>query len=135
MRTAAAALPRFLVVGAGTAAASALAIGALVQGMAMTPIAAAAIVAIAGNVVGFVLNRKWSFLAAHEHPLRQLLRYLTVATVAVVTSVALFALLTEALGLHYLLASLVVSALFAAANFLAHFHWSFAERRPGRRLA
>ena len=134
MRTAGAALPRFLVVGAGTAVASASAIALLVRA-GVTPVAAATIVAIAGNVAGFVLNRKWSFLASHERPLPQFVRYFVVASVAVVTSIALFSLLTELAGVHYVLASLIVSAFFAMANFLAHFYWSFAVHRPGRRPA
>ncbi len=48
-------------------------------------------------------------------------------------SVALFAFFTRTIGMHYLVASLAVSGVFAVTNFLAHFHWSFAPRRgPGR---
>jgi len=135
MRTTRAALPRFLVVGGATAVASALAIAGLVELVRLDPIVAAAIVALAANLVGFVLNRRWSFIALHEHPLPQLLRYLCISLVAFVTSVALFAFLTRSTGMHYLIASLLVSALFAAGNFLAHLHWSFAERGSPHRSA
>jgi len=135
MRATRAALPRFLLVGGTTAATSALAIAGLVEIARLDSVVAAAIVALAANIVGFVLNRRWSFLATHAHPLPQLLRYLCVSLAAFVTSVALFAVLTESAGLHYVIASLLVSALFAAANFLAHLHWSFAERDPRHRSA
>jgi putative flippase GtrA len=131
LRTARAAFARFVVVGGGTAAASALAIFALVRATGCDPVAAAAIVAVAGNLIGFVANRQWSFLAAHAHPLPQFVRYATVATASTLASVALFAVLTNFVGMHYLLASLCVSGIFAVTNFLAHFHWSFA---PGKRL-
>ena len=135
MRPARGAIPRFLLVGGATAALSALAIAVLVEGARLNPVVAASVVALGANLVGFVLNRKWSFLAFHERPLPQLMRYLCVSLVAFVTSVALFAFLTQRAGLHYVIASLVVSALFAAANFLAHLHWSFAERDPRHRSA
>jgi putative flippase GtrA len=135
MRPAQGAFPRFLVVGGATALASAIAIAGLVEGALLDPIVAAAVVALAANLAGFVLNRRWSFLAAHEHPLPQLLRYFCVSVAAFVTSVALFALLTKGAGMHYVIASLVVSAVFAATNFLAHLHWSFAEREPRQRSA
>ena len=135
MRPTRGALPRFLAVGGATALASALAISGLVEVGRLDPIVAAAVVALAANVVGFVLNRKWSFLASHEHPLPQLLRYLCVSLAVFVTSVALFALLTNGASMHYVIASLVVSALFAVPNFIAHLHWSFAERDPRHRSA
>jgi putative flippase GtrA len=130
MRTQPAALWRFLIVGGGVAVASALAIMILVRVAGLGPIVAASIVAIAGNVIGFVANRQWSFLAAQEHPLSQFLRYFAVAVSATIGSVALFAILTEWVGLHYLVASVCVSATFAITNFIAHFHWSFRPRAP-----
>lgn len=131
MRTARAAFARFLVVGGGTAATSALAILMLVRGTGCDPVLAATIVAIGGNLVGFVANRQWSFLAAHARLLPQVLRYATVTVAATASSVGLFASLTNVAGMHYLLASLCVSGVFAIVNFVAHFHWSFAT---GRRL-
>ena len=131
MRTPLAALGRFLVVGGTTAAASAFAIHVLVNAVGFRPIVSAAIVAVAGNVIGFVANRRWSFLASQGKPVPQFVRYVTVATAATLASVALFALLTDFAGMHYLLASLCVSGAFAVTNFLAHFHWSFA---PGKRV-
>ena len=129
MRSKPAAFGRFLVVGGGIALASALALYAIVAATGWDPIVAAAIVAVAGNVIGFVANRQWSFLASHAHPLPQFLRYATVAVAATVASVALFALFTRTLGMHYLVASLAVSGVFAVTNFIAHFHWSFAPQR------
>lgn len=125
MRAKREALPRFLVVGGATAVASALAIHLLVRYANLEAIAGAAIVAIAGNAIGFVANRQWSFLASHAHPWAQFLRYMAVAASATLASVGLFALLTDFAGLHYVVASLCVSTVFAVTNFVAHFHWSF----------
>ncbi|MCL4760433.1 MAG: GtrA family protein [Burkholderiales bacterium] len=135
MRTRGAALARYVAVGGAIASASAVGIAALVQALDLAPVAAAAVIAVIGNVLGFVVNREWSFLATHEHPVRQFLRYSSVSLVAVLASVALFAVLTDVAGLHYAVASFVVSAVFAATNFLAHFHWSFAAGRRARPTA
>jgi putative flippase GtrA len=128
MRTQSSAFWRFLVVGGAVASVSALAIMVLVRLAGLGPIAAASMVAIAGNVIGFVANRRWSFLAAHDRPLLQFLRYLAITVCAAIGSVVLFAALTEWAGLHYLVASLCVSATFAVPNFIAHYHWSFRTR-------
>ena len=121
------ALARFLAVGAVTAAASALGIVALVRYARIAPLPAAAIVAVVGNLWGFVVNRQWSFLVTRGNPWLQLVRYLAVAAAATCASVALFAVLHRSAGMHYVLASIVVSVTFALANFLAHFHWSFRD--------
>ena len=132
MRSSREALPRFVLVGATTAALSALGVFALVDLLGVRPLAAAAMVAVIGNLWGFHANRRWSFLAAQGKLLRQLVRYAMVSFVAVLASVCLFGLLTELGGVHYILASLAVSALFAVTNFIAHFHWSFAPGKTTR---
>ena len=132
MRTKGAAFSRFLVVGGMTAIVSAAAMFALVDGLGFDAIAAAAIVAVAGNIWGFVANRQWSFQATDGPAVVQCIRYMAVSLAAIGISVGLFVLLTE-IGMHYFLASLSVSALFAIANFLAHFYWSFASEQAGRR--
>lgn len=129
MRPRRAAFPRFVVVGAITAIASMLGVWALVELLGIRPLVAAGIVAIVGNLWGFCANRQWSFRATHDAPARQLGRYAAVALGTVLSSVVLFGLFTDLLGVHYLAASLVVSGLFAIVNFLAHFHWSFAQRK------
>jgi putative flippase GtrA len=132
MRTKAGSFVRFLVVGGGTALACAASVMTLVDGFHLSPVASAAIVAVAGNIVGFIANRHWSFEATRGSAFTQAMRYLVVATTAVITSVAIFAILTD-FGLHYVVASLSVSAFFAVVNFLAHFHWSFAHEPSDRR--
>ena len=134
MRSRDAAFVRFVVVGSVTALGSAFAMLMLVEKLGMHPIAAAAVVAVAGNAWGFVMNRRWSFQATDGAAVSQFLRYMAVALFATIASIAMFAGFT-ALGLHYLVASLAVSAGFAICNFLAHFHWSFATRRSDRHSA
>lgn len=125
MRTRRAAFWRFLILGGALAALSAFALVGLVGYFGFEHVTAAWIVAIVGNVIGFVGNRQWSFLAHHERPFGQALRYLAVAVVGTVSSVGLFALLTDGLSIHYVVASFVVSAVFAVLNFFFHSHWSF----------
>ena len=133
MRTRGASLVRYLVVGSAIAGASAIGIVILATALGFHPVVAAATIGVLGNLVGFVANREWSFLATHDRPLRQLLRYSAVSLAAILASVGLFAMLTEVAGLHYVLASVCVSAVFGATNFFAHYHWSFAERAPAGR--
>ncbi len=133
MRTKRAAFCRFLVVGGMTAIGSAAAMFGLVDGLGLDVIAAAVIVAVVGNAWGFAANRQWSFQAVDGSAIVQCIRYMTVSLGAIGISVGLFALLTR-MGMHYFLASLAVSALFAVVNFFAHLYWSFASERSDRRL-
>lgn len=132
MRSKREAFPRFVLVGTITASLSTLGVVALVELLHLQPLTSAVIVAVVGNLWGFCANRQWSFAALHGDPLRQLARYALVSLAAVLASVALFGLLTNLLGMHYVIASLVVSACFAVLNFIAHFHWSFAPGKTTR---
>ena len=126
-----AAFGRFLVVGGGIAAASALAIAAIVAATGWDPIVAAAIVAVAGNVIGFVATgTELPRLARPSAAAVPSLRHGGCGGHA--REHRAFAFFTRTIGMHYLVASLAVSGVFAVTN-SSRTSWSFAPRRgPGR---
>ncbi len=120
-----AAFTRFLIVGGSSAVLSAMGLHALIHYLEMPFRPATLAVAVIGNCYGFVLNRQWTFMQTQEHPLLQMVRYTVVTLVAILLSVGLMTWLVEFLGLHYVAASLLTSAIFAVFNFLAHLNWTF----------
>ena len=91
----------------------------------------AASIAVA-NSLGWLLNRGWTFRSTNVRRLPEFARYLAVNLAATVVSLALMALLVSGLGVHYLLASALLAAVFMVINFIAHRDWSFAPRDQTR---
>ena len=79
-------------------------------------------------IVNFTLNRFWSFGSVEARPSGQAVRYLLLAGVNWVMTVALVSGLA-ALGMFYLLAKALTVAINAGLNYFAYRHWVF--RRPG----
>lgn len=116
---------RFLVVGAtavgGNVALFAMLVGVLGWGYLVATVA----VFVIGNAVAFVLNRSWVF-GSHRSVIPSLARYYGVMATSLGLNLILMHLLVENIGFHYLVASVLVSAIMAGANFVAHDRFTFS---------
>lgn len=78
------------------------------------------------NLVGFLLNKHYAFRDRQPQVVRQAARYYVVLGLSLAANLALMGLLVDGLGVHYLVASVIVTVLFAALNFLGHLRITFA---------
>lgn len=109
-----------------------LALLAWLVGMFGVPYLWACVVAFFSiNALGYLLNKAFSFRLGAAPRLGEAGRYFLVMGLSLALNLGLMYLLVDVARLHYLIASVVVSALLAAVNFLAHAVFSF--RLPGAR--
>ena len=90
------------------------------------------IVFSAATMIGFFLNRGWSFGIAHGEARKDFLRYVSFTIVTLVLGLAGIRLLVILCG-NYAVAVALVSAVLAPVNFFVHRTWSFGQalRRAG----
>lgn len=106
---------------------------ALVELAGLSPVPAAALGAATGAVVNFLLNRRWVFRVAHEPAGGQALRYSLVSAASAGWNALGEHLLFKVLGLHYVLARVLVSvAVGLGWNFPLQRAWVFKERAGER---
>lgn len=86
------------------------------------------IVSIAsGTVLGWAMNRQWTFSVARPPSIVEFGRYASVTLLSCAVALGLMALLVSGLGLHYLLANIAIAAAMTLVNFIAHKDWSFGR--------
>jgi hypothetical protein len=87
-------------------------------------------------LTNFALNDRWTFrdAATETSWLYRGAQYNTVALFGMVISVAVLALLTNGLGVHYLIANLFAIGAATVSNYLlnTHFTWTLPGRSPER---
>ena len=81
---------------------------------------------VVANTLGWLLNRLWTFCESGRPWWVEYSRYLSVSFSSTLISLALMVLCVSVMGLHYLLASAIISVLMLIFNFIAHRDWSFA---------
>jgi putative flippase GtrA len=118
-------LPRFLTTGGLTFAVDITMLKVLHGVLDVNLVLATAIAFACAFAVNFTLSRQWAFVsgqgdAAH----RQMVRFIALVGVNLVTTVAIVAGLS-AIGLNYLIAKVVATALNATGNYLAYRYWVF----------
>lgn len=86
---------------------------------------------IAANVLGWLLNRAWTFELRTRRSLPEFLRYGFVNACAMAVSLTLVGVLVSGLGVHYLVACALVALAMAVVNFHIHGRWSLLSRRHG----
>ncbi|WP_155629043.1 GtrA family protein [Burkholderia stagnalis] len=77
------------------------------------------------NGIGFALNKYFTFTRASRPKLREIRRYYAVMLGTLALNLSIMFLLVDVLGIHYLLASIVITVLFTLFNFVAHSGWTF----------
>ena len=118
---------RFAAVGAvGTVAHYALLI-ALVSGLGTSPLVGASAGFVLGALVNYMLSRWWVFQSGRSHG-EALPRFFLVALTGLAWTAGLMFLFTEWLGIHYLLAQLIVTAMLLLWHYAGNALWTF--RRP-----
>lgn len=119
---------RYTVAGGVATAAHYALMGGLVE-LAAWPAGFASVAgAWLGAIIGYGLNRTWTF-AGHAAPHRQALpRFLVVAAVGALLNGALVWAGTMALGWHWLVAQAVATGLVLLAGYAANRLWTFSAR-------
>jgi putative flippase GtrA len=115
---------RYALVGAvGTALQYAILV-LLVQ-LALAPVLAASTAgAIAGALVNYQLNRRWTFDSARAHQ-QALPRFATIALAGIALNAIVMATMFGYLGANYILAQFVATGAVLAAGFFANRTWTF----------
>ncbi|MER2555679.1 MAG: GtrA family protein [Thauera sp.] len=120
---------RFAAVGAvGTLAHYALLL-ALVEGAGAPPLWGAVAGFVLGALVNYALARRLVFASTRSHG-QALPRFFAVALAGLAWTALLMSLFMELLGLHYLLAQVLTTALLLAWHYAGNALWTF---RRGRR--
>lgn len=86
---------------------------------------------VCANVLGWLINRSWTYELDTRRSSREFLRYALVNVLGMAFSMGLLAGLVSGLGMHYLLACVVVAITMAVINFNAHGRWSLQQRGDG----
>jgi putative flippase GtrA len=119
-------LIKFSAVGAvGTLAHYAVLVS-LVQLLSVNVLVASSIGAIAGALVNYSLNYKWTFNSNRRHS-EAMVKFFTVATVGFVMNGLFMGLFTKVLVFHYLIAQVMTTGIVLFWNFLANHYWTFGE--------
>lgn len=85
------------------------------------------------NLIGWTLNRIWTFESTSQSKKLEFARYLAVNIAGFGITLLLMALLVSGLGINYLVASIIVAGLMMLTNFVTHRNWSFRHRDEHQR--
>jgi putative flippase GtrA len=77
------------------------------------------------TLVGFALNRWWTFRKFGGAPVQDLRRYVIVTLANMAVGIPLCGFLVDVVGLHYWLAIVLISLAFVPLTFLLQRNWSF----------
>jgi putative flippase GtrA len=120
-------LPQFVLYGsagaAGTAAHFAV-LAALVQFADTGAVAASTAGAIAGAIINYALNHRFTFASRRTHRVA-LPRFLAVAVAGILLNAAVVAAMLAVVRPHYLVAQVVATGTVLIAGFLANRRWTF----------
>jgi len=97
---------------------------ALVQLARLDAVVASTAGAVAGALVNYVLNHRFTFASEKPH-MRSLPRFALVAVGGVALNAAVMATVLYLAGPHYLLAQVAATGAVLAAGFLANRAWTF----------
>jgi putative flippase GtrA len=114
----------FATVGAFATATHFACLTLLVEGGALSPVPASCVGALAGALVSYCLNHRYTFRSTQRHTIA-LPRFLLVAGIAFGLNAALLATLLRWSPLHYLIAQVVTTIVVMTFTFSANRAWSF----------
>jgi putative flippase GtrA len=78
-----------------------------------------------GTLIGWWLNRSWTFKAQYSGVLSSYIKYTSALAGSALVSFAIMALLVSGLRVHYLAANALTAGLMLLGNFSIHKNWSF----------
>lgn len=88
-------------------------------------LASTALALILVNMLGWALNRVWTFEATHRAAWVEFSRYFAVNIACFFITLMIMALFVSFLGVHYLLAVFFTAGIMMVVNFVLHRGWSF----------
>lgn len=115
---------RYSLVGAVGTATQYVLLVVLVQASAVNPVLASTVGAVAGAIVNYALNHRYTFESRRRHR-ESLPRFMAIAAAGVAINAALLAALVNGLGIHYLVAQVVATLAVLGVTFLANRAWTF----------
>lgn len=101
---------------------------ALVELAGVGAVAASSAGAALGALVGYALNRRYTFRSGRRHG-EALPRFAATAAAGWLLNAAVMYVATQVLGLHYLAAQVLATGIVLAWNFGMNRAWTFAESR------
>ena len=81
------------------------------------------------NLVGFFLNKYFTFKAKKTNILKEIYKYYTVMSSSFIANIGCMIILVKVFNIWVIYATLIVSALFYIYNYLMHKHWSFKHKK------
>lgn len=96
----------------------------LVEGAGMGTVLASTCGAIAGAFVNYALNYRYTFRSSRPHA-EALVKYFTVTVAGIALNALVLAAATSLLGLHYVVAQLLATAVVLLAAFATNRAWTF----------
>jgi putative flippase GtrA len=90
------------------------------------PATASAVGCVAGALVGYFLNYRYTFQSQKRHA-TAMTQFFTIAFVGLNLNTGIMVLATGYFGLHYLLAQVAATGLVLIWNFIANQFWTFRE--------
>lgn len=81
------------------------------------------------NTLGWLLNHHWTFSPSGLRWWTEYGRYMSVCISSSLIGALLMVFAVSLIGVHYLLANVVIAVLMLLVNFWAHRDWSFASSR------
>lgn len=115
---------RFLMVGVTATAAHYLVLTVLVEVVALPPVPATVAGFLTGAVIGYGLNRRFTFGSQRPHR-EGLPRFALMLAVGCLLNALVVALLVHAAGWHYLPAQVIATGLVLVVNYLSLRYWVF----------
>lgn len=120
--------PRFLIVGGFCYALNFLILLVATQAVHLHYLPSMVISILVVNVVGWWLNRTWTFDAGATGLATSFIRYTTASMASMLSALGAMVVLVSLLGIHPLLANVLVAVAMVVVNFFLHRNWSF--RKP-----
>lgn len=120
-------LLRFLLVGAAMTLCNLFLLWLLIDLLGVPLLAACTLSFFVLNLLGYLTNKGFTFRLPVRPEWRELLRYYIVMAISLAINLALMALLVTRWNWHYLTASVAVTILLAAFNYLGHADFTFVE--------
>ena len=117
---------RYAIVGLAAAVAHYGTLFGLVQSGAMGDVLATLCGFIAGGIVSYWLNRRFTFVSDRHHG-AAMPRFVTIAFGGFVLTGVLMWVLSDKLGLYYMLAQPIITLIVMVWTFVGNRFWTFAE--------
>jgi len=116
---------RFCIIGAINLILSILLIMMFVELFHSSYLVATSLNWIITNLIGFILNKQFTFRSFNTRWTKELIRYLFVMASSFLLSLMFMFLMVDIVGLNYLVSAVCMAFIMTVPNYFAHKFWSF----------